>query len=62
MPTTTLITHVSLVTLMVPGPPLDEGMAFYVDKLGFVAGDDVSMGNWLVLVEHRPYSAEDIES
>jgi catechol 2,3-dioxygenase-like lactoylglutathione lyase family enzyme len=38
-----MITNISLVTLWVTDQ--DDARAFYVDKLGFVEGDDVSLGD-----------------
>ncbi len=38
-----MITHISLVTLYVADQ--DEAKAFYLEKLGFVEGTDVSMGD-----------------
>lgn len=52
MPTEPMFTNVSLVTLYVTDQ--DEAKAFYVDKLGFVEADDVSMGDgfrW-VTIQH----------
>lgn len=46
-----MITHVSLATVWVNDQ--DEAKAFYVDKLGFEEGTDVSMGDgyrWLTVV------------
>lgn len=48
-----MITHVSLVTLHVTDQ--DEARDFYVDKLGFVPGTDVTMGEgfrWVTI--HHP--------
>lgn len=48
-----MITHVSLVTLHVTDQ--DEARDFYVDKLGFVSGTDVTMGEgfrWVTI--HHP--------
>ena len=45
-----MITHVSLVTVWVNDQ--DEAKAFYIDKLGFVEGDDVTLGDgyrWLTV-------------
>jgi catechol 2,3-dioxygenase-like lactoylglutathione lyase family enzyme len=38
-----MITNISLMTLYVTDQ--DESKAFYVDKLGFVEGTDVKMGD-----------------
>src|SRR6476659_8555916 len=38
-----MITNISLLTLFVTDQ--DESKAFYIDKLGFVEGTDISLGN-----------------
>ena len=47
-----MITHVSLITVWVADQ--DEAKAFYVDKLGFVVGTDITMGDgyrWLTVAQ-----------
>ena len=52
-----MITNVSLLTLFVTDQ--DEAKAFYVDKLGFVEGTDISLGSgfrWVTV--HHPAHPE----